>query len=73
MGLCKRFKPFGQAGRDGVIARFQGLDPRKFTLQSGRDIYWRPADDPQALIKAVWRHGGFHCPCNIERCSAGLL
>lgn len=54
MGLCKRFKPRGQTGGNLFIARLQCLDPRKLTLQGGRNIDRRPADDPQALIKAFW-------------------
>jgi len=54
MGLCKRFKPCGQTGGNFLIARLQCLDPRKFALQRGRNIDRRPADDPQALIKAFW-------------------
>ncbi len=54
MRLCKRFKPCGQASGNLLIARLQCLDPRKFALQRGRNIDRRPADDPQALIKAFW-------------------
>ena len=54
MGLCKRFKPCVQTGGNLFIARLQCLDPRKLTLQGGRNIDRRPADDPQALIKAFW-------------------
>lgn len=54
MRLCKRFKPCGQASGNLLIASLQCLDPRKFALQRGRNIDRRPADDPQALIKAFW-------------------
>lgn len=54
MRLCKRFKPCGQASGNLLIASLQCLDPRKLAVQRGRNIDRRPADDPQALIKAFW-------------------
>jgi hypothetical protein len=56
MGLRKRFKPCGQPFGNLFIARLKRLDPGEFALQRGGDVDRRPANDPQALVKAFWRH-----------------
>lgn len=70
MGLRKRFEPCGQPFGNLFIARLKRLDPGEFALQRGGDIDRRPANDPQALVKAFWRHDDLIFPRLFSRRSS---